>query len=68
MGIRDDLMDAARDAVSRLVAHLHSERELSREEAYVLCSVAADLKINEVVDEPNWVVSAYIADSLFPGE
>jgi acetamidase/formamidase len=68
MGIRDDLMDAAKDAVSRLVDHLHSERGLSREEAYVLCSVAADLKINEVVDEPNWVVSAYVADSLFPGE
>jgi acetamidase/formamidase len=66
MGVRDDLMDAAKDAVSRLVEHLHEHRGISREEAYVLCSVAADLKINEVVDEPNWVVSAYIADSLFP--
>jgi len=34
----------------------------------VLCSVAADPKINEVVDEPNWVVSAYLAKSLFPDE
>ena len=68
MGIRDDLMDASRDAVRRLVEYLHEHRELSREAAYVLCSVAADLKINEVVDAPNWVVSAYITESLFPGE
>ena len=66
MGVRDDLMDAAKDAVRRLIEHLHDRRGLSRPEAYVLCSVAADLKINEIVDEPNWVVSAYIADSLFP--
>lgn len=61
-------MDATRDAVRRLIDHLYDRRGLAREEAYVLCSVAADLKINEVVDESNWVVSAYIADSLFPDE
>jgi acetamidase/formamidase len=38
---------------------------LTREEAYVLCSVAADLKISEVVDAPNWVVSAFLPMSLF---
>ena len=38
---------------------------LSREDAYVLCSVAADLKISEVVDAPNWVVSAFLPLSLF---
>ena len=67
-GVRDDLMDAAKDAVRRLVDHLHENRGLTRPQAYVLCSVAADLKINEIVDEPNWVVSAYLADSLFPDE
>ena len=67
-GIRDDLMEASKDAVRRLIDHLHDRHGLAREEAYVLCSVAADLKINEVVDEPNWVVSAYLAKSLFPDE
>jgi acetamidase/formamidase len=66
-GVRDDLMDAAGDAVSAMIDHLERRRDLGRQEAYVLCSVAADLKINEVVDDPNWVVSAYLADSLFPG-
>jgi acetamidase/formamidase len=34
-------------------------------EAYALCSVAADLKISEVVDYPNWVVSFFLPNSLF---
>jgi acetamidase/formamidase len=38
---------------------------LSRQEAYVLCSVAVDLKISEVVDAPNWIVSAYLPLVLF---
>jgi acetamidase/formamidase len=67
-GVRDDLMDAASDAVSAMLDRLVARYDLSRPEAYVLCSVAADLKINEVVDAPNWVVSAYLADSLFPDE
>jgi hypothetical protein len=37
-----------------------------REHAYVLASVAVDLKVNQVVDAPNWTVSAYVAESLFP--
>ncbi len=51
-----------------MVDHLHSERGLAREEAYILCSVAVDLKINQVVNAPNWVVSAYLPEQLFPDE
>jgi len=67
-GISDDPREAARAAVEGLVGHLHEHHGLAREEAYVLCSVAADLKINEAVNEPNWVVSAYLAKRLFPEE
>ena len=28
-------------------------------EAYILCSVCADLRISEIVDQPNWLVSCY---------
>ena len=28
-------------------------------DAYMLCSVCGDLRINEIVDLPNWVVSFY---------
>lgn len=67
-GIREDLIDASKDAIHRLIDHLQDRHGLTAEEAYILCSVAADLNINEVVDKPNWVVSAYVANSLFPEE
>jgi acetamidase/formamidase len=65
-GIDSDLMTASKKAVKHMIDHLHEERELSRSEAYILCSVAVDLKINEIVDAPNWVISAYLPESIFP--
>jgi len=64
-GIAPDLMEATKGAVRAMIAHLVSACGLTREEAYVLCSVAVDLKISEVVDAPNWVVSAFLPMSLF---
>ncbi|MBV9547156.1 MAG: acetamidase/formamidase family protein, partial [Chloroflexi bacterium] len=29
-------------------------------DAYVLCSVAAELRISQVVDAPNWTVTAFM--------
>ncbi len=46
--------------------HLTREYGLTDEEAYVLCSVAADLRIHEVVDTPNWVVGTMISKDIFP--
>jgi acetamidase/formamidase len=60
-----DVFVAAQQAVRYLVAHLVAERGLSREEAYVVASVAADLKISEIVDAPNWIVSAFIPEAIF---
>ncbi len=60
-----DLMEGARSAVRDLIAWLVREKDLSREDAYVLCSLAADLKISQIVDRPNWGVSAYLALSVF---
>ena len=40
-----------------MIEHLGRERGLSREDAYILCSLAGDLKITEVVDAPNWMVA-----------
>lgn len=64
-GIGPDLMHAAKDAVRSMIAYLVRHHGLSREEAYVLNSVAVDLKISEIVDAPNWIVSAYLPQSLF---
>lgn len=65
-GIAPDLMEATKRAVRHMISHLHEQRGLSREEAYLLCSAAMDLKISQVVDAPNWTVTAFIAESLFP--
>ena len=65
-GIDSDLMEATKKAVRHMIDHLHEERGLTRAEAYLLCSAIVDLKINEVVDAPNWVVSAYLPESIFP--
>ncbi len=67
-GIGDDLMDATKLAVRHMIDHLSEERGLTGEEAYILCSAAVDLKINQVVDVPNWTVSAYLPESIFPEE
>jgi acetamidase/formamidase len=34
-------------------------------EAYVLASLVVDLKISEVVDTPNWIVSSYLPLAIF---
>ncbi|WP_043768460.1 acetamidase/formamidase family protein [Algiphilus aromaticivorans] len=59
-GIGPDLMACARDAVRRLIDRLCAEQGLSAVDAYCLISVAADLHISEIVDAPNWMVSAYL--------
>jgi len=65
-GIDGDLMEATKKATRHMISHLHDERGLTRAEAYLLCSAIVDLKINEVVDAPNWTVSAYLPESVFP--
>jgi acetamidase/formamidase len=60
-----DLMENAKNAVRDVIEWLVSEKDLSREDAYVLCSLAADLKISQIVDQPNFGVSAYLALSVF---
>jgi acetamidase/formamidase len=64
-GVGPDLLEAARDAVRATITYLQDHRGLDREEAYALASVAADLRIHEIVDAPNWVVGAFVPDSIF---
>jgi formamidase len=61
-----DLIEAARDAVRAMIDHLGEHHDLDREEAYSLTSVACDLRIHELVDAPNWVVGAFLPNTIFP--
>ncbi|SEK73637.1 acetamidase/formamidase family protein [Haloferax larsenii] len=65
-GVADDLMVATKKAIRHMISHLQVEHGLTAGDAYILCSAAVDLKINEVVDAPNWTVSAYLPESIFP--
>jgi acetamidase/formamidase len=64
-GIGPDLMTGAREAVSRMIDLLAAEHGLAPVDAYMLCSVCADLRISEIVDAPNWVVSFYFPRVVF---
>jgi len=60
----EDLNLACRNAVRNMI-ELLQERGYSREQAYILCSVAVDLRISNVVDSPNYVVSALLPEMIF---
>ena len=63
-GIGEDLMQAARDAVSGMIDWVSQTTGMSALEAYILCSVCGDLRISEIVDIPNWTVSFYLPKSV----
>lgn len=65
-GIDPDLMNATKIAVRNMISFLMKNYGLSKEEAYILCSVIGDLRIHEVVDRPNWVVGIAIPKNIFP--
>ncbi|MFP3952052.1 MAG: acetamidase/formamidase family protein [Candidatus Bathyarchaeia archaeon] len=65
MGIGPDLMEASRDAVRHMIDYISDRGGMKRWEAYILCSVVVDLKISEIVDKPNWVVTAYLPLRIF---
>ncbi|MDA4129105.1 MAG: acetamidase/formamidase family protein [Thaumarchaeota archaeon] len=65
-GIAPDLMMATKESVRNMIGYLSKKHGLTREEAYVLCSVAADVRVHEVVDRPNWVVGTMISLDYFP--
>src|SRR5579862_9168474 len=64
-GVGPDLMEASRDAVRAAIRFLGERYGLGREEAYAVTSVAADLRIHELVDAPNWVVGAFVPEGIF---
>ncbi|SNT21366.1 acetamidase/formamidase family protein [Tropicimonas sediminicola] len=58
-GVGPDLMAGAREAVSGMIDLLSARYAMSPVDAYMLVSTCGDLRISEIVDMPNWVVSFY---------
>ncbi len=61
----EDLTIAARDALSKMLDYIVREHGLSREQAYILASVAVDLRVGQVVDVPNYIVTAVLNEDVF---
>jgi acetamidase/formamidase len=64
-GVGSDLMTAAQDATRRMIDWLGREHGLAPADAYMLCSVGVDLRISEIVDQPNFIVTAHCPLSIF---
>ena len=63
--LSEDLTLAARDALIKMIAYIQREHGLSSEQAYILASVAVDLRVGQVVDVPNYVVTAVLNLDVF---
>lgn len=64
-GVGPDLYRGAQDALRAMIAYLGETYRLSAEDAYVLASLVVDLKISEVVDAGQYVVSAFLPLAVF---
>jgi len=65
LGIGPDLQQAARDAVRGMIDLLSRRHGLAAVDAYMLCSVAGNLRISQIVDAPNWTVSFHMPRGIF---
>jgi formamidase len=63
--LNEDLTLAARNALIDMIGYIERVHGLSREQAYILSSVAVDLVIGQVVDVPNYTVSAILDLEVF---
>jgi acetamidase/formamidase len=64
MGLHEDLDEATKLAVREMIDFLVADKKLSRDEAYMLCSLAADLHVTQAVDATKGV-HATLAKSVF---
>ena len=63
--LSEDLTLAARDALIKMIAYIQREHRLTAEQAYILASVAVDLRVGQVVDVPNYIVTAVLNLDVF---
>ncbi|MBT6831221.1 MAG: acetamidase/formamidase family protein [Rhodospirillaceae bacterium] len=67
-GIGPDLLENARTALRRMVELISGQQSLAPVDVYLLCSVCADMRLSQVVDDPNWIVSCYFPRIVFEPE
>lgn len=60
-----DLLENSKTAARYMIDWLVENHDVTRSQAYVLCSTVGDLVLSEVVDAPNYIVSLYIPLAVF---
>lgn len=60
-----DATVAAKNALLGMIEYIVREHGYTRQQAYAICSVAVDLKISELVDVPNYIVTAFLPLDIF---
>jgi len=65
LGIGPDLMAAARDATRYAIDALAAAHNIAPHVAYSVFGMVAELRIHEIVDQPNWVVGCMLPRRLF---
>lgn len=63
--LSEDLTMAARHALTQMIDHIVRTYGMTREQAYILASVAVDLRVGQVVDVPNYVITAVLNKDVF---
>ena len=63
--LSENLTMAARHALLQMIDYIVREHGLTKEQAYILCSVAVDLRVGQVVDVPNYVITAVLNLDVF---
>lgn len=63
--LSESLTQAARHALLQMIDYIQREHGLTREQAYILSSVAVDLRVGQVVDVPNYIVTAVLNLDVF---
>ncbi|MBX9794620.1 MAG: acetamidase/formamidase family protein [Burkholderiaceae bacterium] len=65
LGIGPDLYQAARDATRYAVDALAAHFKVEPFEAYAILGMVGELRIHEIVDQPNWIVGCMVPRRLF---
>lgn len=66
-GSAPNLLEAARRATRHMIAYLSAEHRMTRETAYILCSVVAEMRVAQAVNTPHWTVSLSLPLAIFQG-
>ena len=66
--LSEDLTLAARNALLAMIDWMVDNKGLTPEQAYLVASAAVDLRIGQVVDVPNYIVSAILPLTIFDDE